>query len=362
MAVSQLGTPTGNSGSGTSPSCAHTVASGSNVVSYIFLYAGNDTTVTSPLFAGVTPTLVNTPGDGDMHIYRVVSPSTGSTSFTATMSDFGLWSVFIYTLQGVDIADPDDTVQVFHDAADPVAPNTVVVSTATGDRVVAFGLIVGANIAANSGSTVVLEAESIDTAYLSSVLVMQDGNGTVTIGLDSSDFCCDSYVEAFNVNAAGSGAAYELDLDQGSYALNGQVAGLAAQAKQLVAEFGSYTLLGSDAYREIQMNAEFGSYSLNGQVVDLTTPIENVSLVAEFGTYTLTGAEAFRDIFINMDSGSYSFNGQTAGLAYGRRLTTENGLYNIEGFPAALLWDGAPDSPPPRFTMRRRFFGYRLGR
>jgi len=241
-------------------------------------------------------------------------------------------------------------------------PLTVTVSTVTGERALAFGLVIGSNIGPHTGSTQLLEAESIDTAFQSTILVYQDGNGSVTPGFTSTDSCCDSYIIGFNVNAAGTGAAYTITCDQGSYGLTGRDAGLVKQTPSLNAESGSYTLIGSDAYREIQVNMEFATYTLTGQDVDLVTPIENLVLVAEMGLYELQGSEGFRDIYINMEGGSYSLNGQDVRLSRDYRVVLEQALYTMDGFAAGLIWDGQPDAPPARAIMRRRFFGYRLGR
>jgi hypothetical protein len=361
MAVSTLGTPTSNIGTSTSISVAHTVAAGSNRVTYIFVYSAGDTTHSALSFAGQTPTLVGTQLAG-LHVYRVVSPATGATNFTCTISDTATWSAYVVSYQGVDIADPDDALLTNEIHSDPVAPIAVTITTATGDRAVAFALIVGDQISADANSTLVLGTGGIDGGFTSTAVVYRDNNGSIPVGATSSNFCCDSFIVGFNVNAAATGAAFTLTCDQGGYTLTGRDAGLVKQTPQLTAEHGTYTLIGSDAYREIQVNMERGQYDLTGQEAELTTPIENLVLVCETGVYTFTGSEGFRDIFINMEGGSYALTGQTANLNRNFIIDLDHGTYSKEGFNAGLIWDGQPDAPPARPIMRRRFFGYRLGR
>jgi hypothetical protein len=361
MAVSQLGTPTGNTGNTASVSVSHTVAAGSNVVTYIFVWSANETTHSSISFAGQTPTRINTDPAG-MYVYRVISPSAGATSFTCTLSQAAAWSAVVVSYQGVDTADPDDTPLTHEIHSDPVAPITVTVTTATGDRAVAFAFIVADQISAATDSTLIIGHAGIDGGFVSTAVVYRDSNGSVPVGATSTSFCCDSYIVGFNINAAGAGAAYTITCDQGSYSLTGRDAGLVKQTPQMAAEQGTYTLIGSDAYREIQVNMEQGSYALSGQDAGLTIPVNNLVIVCETGTYTYTGAEAYRDIYQNMEAGSYNLTGQDVALSRNFILALDAGSYGLEGFPAGLIWDGQPDAPPARPIMRRRFFGSRLGR
>lgn len=204
-AVTNLGTPCATSNNSSSPSVGCTVSSGTGgVVSYITIYASGGASISSiGTFGGVTPTLV---GSGnELHVYRVVSPATGATTASATLSASGNWSIHVITLQGVDTADPDDaTVSA---TVSELADLPVTVSSATSDLVIAFGTMVADNIAASNGATLSTEVESLAGAFLSSALVYEAGAASVTLGISSSATFGDDFIIAANVNAAAGGGS-----------------------------------------------------------------------------------------------------------------------------------------------------------
>jgi len=114
--------------------------------------------------------------------------------------------------------------------------------------------------------------------------------------------------------------------DQGSYTLTGQATAFSySTASSLTAEFGSYTLVGSNALVDVSMNAEQGSYTLTGQVTGLTYSALNV--------YTIAA-----------DQGSYTLNGQTVNTLFNLKVFADVGSYNLTGRQVGLVWSGAPIS------------------
>jgi hypothetical protein len=125
-------------------------------------------------------------------------------------------------------------------------------------------------------------------------------------------------VFAVEVKAASTGNT--LTASAGSYALTGQVAGLNAGHIQVAAQ---------------------GSYALTGQAAALTKSAVNV-LTADFGAYTLLGSDALVDLSLLCAQGSYALTGQSAGLLSARTLTAAQGSYGLTGISAFLTWSGAP--------------------
>jgi len=129
------------------------------------------------------------------------------------------------------------------------------------------------------------------------------------------------------------GTAYSLALAQGSYAVNGQAAGVKAD-RRITASQGSYSHNGQAVTLRMTrgvLSAEQGSYSLNGQAVTLTGPDVSYALTLDQGSYAITGSDAAVDLEINIDSGSYALTGNTLGLAYGPRLNADQGAYALNG-------------------------------
>lgn len=112
-----------------------------------------------------------------------------------------------------------------------------------------------------------------------------DNSGTDLPEDETTTAANNPWVE-FSADISFQGAgAFSLLAEQGTYNLTGQTAELRAGGF-LTAEFGSYSLLGSDAQRDITSVAESGSYALTGQALVLTTVR---SLIIEAGIYNLSG-------------------------------------------------------------------------
>lgn len=202
-AVTNLGTPCTADNNSSSPSVGCTVSSGTGgVVSFIAIYASGAATVSSVgTFGGVTPTLV---GDyNELHLYRVVSPATGATTASATLSAGANWSIHVITLQGVDTADPDDAIVTSTNSEQADLPVTV--SSATGDLVLAFGLLVSDTIGASNGATLSTENELVADSFASTAVVYEAGAASVTLGVSSAGTFGDNFILGANVNASGGG-------------------------------------------------------------------------------------------------------------------------------------------------------------
>lgn len=202
-AVTNLGTPCATSNNSSAPSVGCTVSSGTGgTVSFIAIYAGGGATISAiGTFGGVTPTLV---GSGnELFIYRVVSPATGATTASATLSASVNWSIHVITLQGVDTADPDDATVPATNSE--IADLPVTVTSATGELVLAFGTMIADNIAASNGATLSTEVESVAGAFVSSALVYEAGAASVTLGISSAATFGDNFIIGFAVNASGGG-------------------------------------------------------------------------------------------------------------------------------------------------------------
>lgn len=202
-AVTNLGTPCTADAASNSPSVGCTVSSGTGgVVSFIAIYASGAATVSSVgTFGGVTPTLV---GDyNELHLYRVVSPATGATTASATLSASVNWSIHVITLQGMDTADPDDAIVTATNAEQADTPVTV--SSATGDLVLAFGILVSDTIAESNGATLSTENELVADSFASTALVYEAGAASVTLGVSSTATFGDNFIMGVNLNASGGG-------------------------------------------------------------------------------------------------------------------------------------------------------------
>ncbi len=113
-----------------------------------------------------------------------------------------------------------------------------------------------------------------------------------------------------------SATAYTLTADSGTYALTGQAVAFAPSNK-VVAEYGTYLLLGSAAYIGNTFNAESGTYDLTGQDVTFLT---GLGMAAGQGTYTLSGQVV--NFHWSGDVTVAGFNGGTAVSEEGIVLTS----------------------------------------
>lgn len=113
--------------------------------------------------------------------------------------------------------------------------------------------------------------------------------------------------------------------------------GVAAGARTLLADVGTYSVTGIDAglIAARKLTAEVGTFALTGQAANL---VVGRVLVAETGFFTLTG--------------------QDAGLRGPYRLTAETATYTLTGVDAALTYSNAPAPVAPTYvnkTGRRNY-------
>lgn len=209
--ASNLGTPTSAQGNSATASTAHTVASGSNRVSYLCVFANGGAGITAMAnFGGVAPVLVDSYLDS-VFVYRVVNPATGATTAQANLPGAVFWSIHVITLQDVDQADPDDAPQqaTTSETANVSSPS---ITSATNDLVLGFGAMVYSDIDAFAGATLSSEQEAIDGSVVSTAVVYEAGAASVVIGVSSSTPSFgDNIIIAFNVrNASGGGGGSTL--------------------------------------------------------------------------------------------------------------------------------------------------------
>jgi hypothetical protein len=160
------------------------------------------TTVTSPgTLGGQSLQLV---GDYlNIHCYRVINPTAGATTASATISPSDDWAIHIHPMQDVDQVDPDDTPVTNTNTEQTTLEATV--TSATNDHVVACSMMISSDIAPSAGSTLSTEQESIMGAFRSSIAVYKAGASSVSLGASTTFSAGDNIIFAVNVrNAAGA--------------------------------------------------------------------------------------------------------------------------------------------------------------
>jgi flagellin-specific chaperone FliS len=128
----------------------------------------------------------------------------------------------------------------------------------------------------------------------------------------------------------------------------GLMLGPTTTAYTLTCDPGIYTIVGSDALADFEVDADQGSYTLTGQDAALR---KTTIMTAESGTYSLSGQDVTFAIgstarTMPADQGSYTITGQSAGLRIARKISAEQGFYAIQGRPADLAFN-----PPAEFTL-----------
>jgi hypothetical protein len=280
---------------------------------------------------------VGTPSDGDFMLMLAVADSGFGTGLTAptgwtplveneiaaiTGSSSARW-LLCYKFAGASETDPSITLSAAQEVVASVArftgvdtsvPIDVAVSytnhagtqnngiapdilTVTNGAVWVAGLVNDddrENRTGGAGMSLIRSAASNDAATGNGVglhwryeeVATAGQTGTETFNLTAAEEC-----EAFSValRPASGGNTYSITADQGSYTLTGQVATFLAPTEILNAEFGTYSLLGSEGAVDVEMNADQGAYALSGQVADIENP---KTLTAVQGAYALTGQNA----------------------------------------------------------------------
>jgi hypothetical protein len=231
------------------------------------------------------------------------------------------WSIHVITLQGVDLADPDDTIDTSTSLENSTSISSNAIASATGDMVIGFPLMVYTDIAAGDGATLSTEQESVDGGVISTAIVYEAGAASVVVGaVSSGGTFADNIMMSVNVNASAGGGATTLIADQGLYILNGQ----------------------NNAFKKARfVTADQGSYALTGQIATLIKSGTTISLTADMGSYTINGSAAVADYSVWVDTGTFTVTGFAANLAMGRKVIADSGVHTIVGPDSALVYSGA---------------------
>jgi len=216
--------------------------------------------------------------------------ASGITSFTATFNGGTPSSTNIAVAEYSGIATSSPLVVAGH--AEQTTPGTGTDAVTSGNFNVTSqpALVFGHQCLTNGNSTT---TDTPGTGFtqrrntnnfwqLEDKRVTATGNTAVTGTTSNATFSFSSQMLAF---AEFTNTAYTLTAEQGSYALNGQAAAL-KHGKTLVAGYGTYSLVGSEAQIDLSLVAAAGSFALNGQSAGLR---QARFMPAGFGTYNLTG-------------------------------------------------------------------------
>lgn len=199
-AVTVVGTPHTAQGNSATASTSGTIPSGTGIVAYIGVFSG-DPPSSMNTFGGVAPVLVSS--NNYIYLYRVVSPTPGAATATANLAASRIWTIHVFYVSGVDTADPDDDAVLAENT--DLASLPVTVTSAVGDLVIGFGLIVSDTISATDGATMSTSQPSIDGGFTSTGLVYEAGAASVTLGVGSTGTGGDNFIIGLNINAAGGG-------------------------------------------------------------------------------------------------------------------------------------------------------------
>lgn len=137
-------------------------------------------------------------------------------------------------------------------------------------------------------------------------------------------------------------AGFTLTADAGSFALNGQAAGLRA-ARKLPAAYGAFSLNGQAAGLKYgrKLAAALGSFALNGQPITLTYSGAGPKvMVADAGVFSLSGQTLTlrHNRTVTAGLGAFALDGQSVSLAYsgGYRLGADAGSFALNGQSVGL--------------------------
>jgi hypothetical protein len=322
MAIALLGTPTGSgtggAGGNQTQSVAHTVGSGTNVVSYIFVYYLGTTISSMENFGGVAPQLVGSLADPPMSIYRVPSPATGAQTAQANLAAAPIAAgIMVVTFQGVQLSDPDDAVS---NASLDQADANITIASAVGDVVIGFGAHISDNIAESFGSTLAIDQEGINDSFLSIGVVYEAGAASVQVGFTSTGGTFgDNVILGFNINAAAGAGDTPLTVDVGSLALQGQTItfpiGGAVGSADLALGAENVNLLADDS---VVLPVEHQPLALEGQEIPfiMTIPGTAGALALEAQNLNLLAAAT-----LPVTVGEMATQGQDVTLRFGGNIS-----------------------------------------
>lgn len=275
-------------GNGTTATLNITVAA--NSIVFVGVHFNGSPTASNPLFDGNAMTLVAGPVN-DVYLYRYHGHAAGLRTASLTRSDSGDWAIGAVSFTGVDLTSPIGTAQTaVPDATPTTTPN---ITSGSADWMILDACMMASaeptTTAANGAQTERVSNDAYNDSVLSFGMSTKPGSAAeTTMQWTTTGEVFGSGIIGVPIRPAATGSSYSLTAEQGSYSLNGQVAGLLTGGF-LSAEFGSYSLIGSEALRDIEMDAELGSYALNGQIAVV---IRAALTSAEQGSYVLNGQAA----------------------------------------------------------------------
>lgn len=193
---------------------------------------------------------------------------------------------------------------------------------------------------------------TIESSSAGSAATLSKSSGTVTVAYcsikDSTATGGATWNATNSTNVSGNtgwnfvAAGFTLTADAGSFALNGQAAGLLA-ARKLPAAYGAFSLNGQTVGLKYgrKLAAVSGSFALNGQSITLTYSGGGPKvMVADAGVFSLTGQTLTLRYSrkVAADLGSFALNGQNVSLVYsgGYRLGADAGQFALTGQPVGF--------------------------
>lgn len=195
---------------------------------------------------------------------------------------------------------------------------------------------------------------TLDTTSAGSAASLSKASGTVSVSyLSIKDSTATGGAtwnasNSTNVPSLNSGwnfiaAGVTLTADAGSFALNGQAAGVQA-ARKLPAAYGAFSLNGQAAGLKYgrKLAAALGSFALNGQPITLTYSGAGPKvMVADAGVFSLSGQTLTlrHNRTVTAGLGAFALDGQSVSLAYsgGYRLGADAGQFALNGQSVGLV-------------------------
>lgn len=286
--------------------------------------AWNATTTTNLTFSGASSTIVLTSASAKNFIGGGLTYGTVSQGGAGAMTVSGSNTI-------ADIQNPYKTT----------GATSVLFTAGTTQTLSAF------TASGESGRVLTIESTSAGSAA-----TLSKSSGTVTVAYcsikDSTATGGATWNATSSTNVSGNtgwnfiAAGFTLAADAGSFALNGQAAGVAA-GRKLPAAYAAFSLSGQAVGLKYgrKLSAASGSFAFNGQPVTLTYSGGGPRvLVADAGEFALSGQTLTlrHDRTMAADLGSFALNGQSVLFVYsgGYRLGADVGQFALTGQPVGF--------------------------
>lgn len=170
---------------------------------------------------------------------------------------------------------------------------------------------------------------------------VEDGAWSLIYEQNSTDHMVGSFIDRIVGSTTTDAASWTAPANDNPWVAVGVVYKEAAAEGEytLTADYGSYSVSGSEAYRDISMAAEQGAYALTGQ--DIVTN-SGFTLIAELGSYTIQGQDGFIDLSMTAAGGAYALTGRDVILNKTFLMPADGAAYVVTGQAAGLTWSNAP--------------------